>query len=1119
MEPELSIERRIVTVLFADIVGFTTLSERLDAEDVATIQDAYFAGVREVISRYGGRLEKFIGDAAMAVFGLPAAHDDDAERGVRAGLALVASVERLNSTLDLDASQPPLQLRVGVNTGEVVATLSGQGEWRVTGDTVNTAARLQTGARPGGVLLGETTALTVADAIELEDSGPLELKGKAEAVRAWHATSIHSERSRERAMGRLRAPMLGRQAELDLLEEALARLAPGRSERILVVAPPGTGKSRLVAEFAATASTTARVWVAPVRAEPEPSFPAIARLIGAALSSIGLGGEPTLLAMELVKRGASPVRAEVLSDEIAAALGERSSASPAGDREQRFTAWIEALDLLAGGGPSVWILEDLHWAGPDLLAFIDQAHATPSPNGRLVIGTTRPSLLERDPEWCRNSTDERIGLLDLEPLPPGSAGDLIAALVGDALPPDVVERIVIRSDGNPLFIEELLRTWLSIGTLVRDDEGYRLVDTERTVELPTTVQAIYAGQLDDLPSRARLLARRASVAGRVFPTGALPSLEAPAGGMDILRTRALISGPMAADLGPSYAYRHILLRDAGYASLARVERSRLHVRLAGWMEEAAGSRVDQVAASIAGHYEDALAELPTIATTNPALDRKQLRTTAAGWLERAARVALGSAAHAAAREMSRRALDLTPADDWLDRARRVELLGEATGFSGDMDQGSAHYREATDLYRALLQDESATTAAEARSGYGASVLALGTLEIEQLRFRDAEALANAALDAIGPADDLATARLTYLRAWAHVAYQPRPESAPDLNQAIQIAEREGDLNLLLDIQYLVEGLQQETGHITRDEIVRRSDVQAGLALEIGAPRRAATILRMASMQLSETNPTAGSAYLERSARLAEAHGLLEEQAWAHYARSEIDFVRGDWSSATDSALAALEIAEANNYFRPIVRTWMVLSVMALAQGRLDIMRRAKAWFDPRRAGFPDSPFGRFMHTAIDLRFAEAGLMDPFAPGDDLLDAWNEAPGLPSWWAATWTNVGAWIDGHDRDTAREALRRIGGWRRHPFSTPLGIAVEDALIARLRLKDGDLMAALSVAEQALRTAESIPATWTMALCERIRATALVAADRTPEAAQALSHAAFLENDLGVEAPLSA
>ena len=240
--PEVAVERRIVTVLFCDLVGFTSLSEALDAEDVATIQDAYFAMVRETVGRYGGRLEKFIGDAAMAVFGLPRARDGDVERAVKAGLAIVGGIQQIGARLGLDDSA--LRVRVGVNTGEAVTADGGPDSGRVTGDTVNTAARLQTAAEPMTVYVGEATALAVADVADLESAGGLELKGKAEPVPAWIVRGIRAEASRERAMGALRAPTLGREAELAELRAAWHRVAEeasnaGSSSRRLASASRG----------------------------------------------------------------------------------------------------------------------------------------------------------------------------------------------------------------------------------------------------------------------------------------------------------------------------------------------------------------------------------------------------------------------------------------------------------------------------------------------------------------------------------------------------------------------------------------------------------------------------------------------------------------------------------------------------------------------------------------------------------------------------------------------------------------------------------------------------------------------------------------------------------------
>jgi len=378
------VERRIVTVLFADLVGFTSLSERLDAEDVSLIQDAYFDAVRETIERHGGMLEKFVGDAAMAVFGAPRVRDDDAERAVRAGLALVAAVDRLGSSLGLD--EGALRLRVGVNTGEAVYGEATAERGPVTGDTVNVAARLQASAQPGSVAVGGVTALAVAEAVELERVGELELKGKADPVAAWQVLGVYPERSRERALGGLRAPMIGRAEELGKL---IGSLGDG-AQRIVVVAPPGVGKTRLLGEVGAEA--TAR-GAAVLRARLRPDLLSPFEPVGQLVRSLG---NPADVVSRL-----PPGRGEVVRDALAAVIAPVEAASGfAQERDRLFAAWLEGLDALAVGAPAAWLVEDLHWASPDLLAFLDFAGRASRSDGRLVIGTARPALLESAAEWC-----------------------------------------------------------------------------------------------------------------------------------------------------------------------------------------------------------------------------------------------------------------------------------------------------------------------------------------------------------------------------------------------------------------------------------------------------------------------------------------------------------------------------------------------------------------------------------------------------------------------------------------------------------------------------------------------------------------------------------------------
>ena len=490
------VERRIVSVLFADLVGFTSLSERLDAEDVAIIQDAYFAAVRDTVARHGGQLEKFIGDAAMAVYGVPRGRDDDAERAVRTGLALVEAVERLGARLDLDGGD--LRLRVGVNTGEVVHAVDGPDAGRVTGDTVNTAARLQTAAEPGTVLVGEATALAVAEAVEVEAVAPLSLKGKATPVRAFRVVGVRAQRSRELAMGSLRAPTIGRDAQLAELEAALQRATQaGATERWLVLAPPGVGKTRLLEAFAAHVASLEPpplVWRIRLRPEAAGPFDSLRPLAQAALRDAGVPLEGPaagdLLRARLLAAGHADARAAVVADELLGLAGTGpapgAGAAPLTDRAARFAAWLEGLDALGGDRVQVWLVEDLHWAGLDIVAFLDAASAAsdhrgaPDPGhgasllrpGRAGVGRRRPV---HGPAGHRAADAPGPGRSDAGP----SAGRRLAA--GRAGPPHrrALGRQLPVHRGAPADLGRHRRPRAGRAADVRGGRGPRCVATGR----------------------------------------------------------------------------------------------------------------------------------------------------------------------------------------------------------------------------------------------------------------------------------------------------------------------------------------------------------------------------------------------------------------------------------------------------------------------------------------------------------------------------------------------------------------------------------------------------------------------------------------------------------------
>ena len=1092
-----NIERRVVTVLFADLVGFTALSESLDAEDVASVQDAYFSAVRETIRRYGGSLEKFIGDAAMAVFGVPRTREDDAERAVRAGLALAAAVEALGGRVGLDEGR--LRLRVGINTGEVAYAATGPDEGRVTGDTVNTAARLQAAAPEGGVLLGEGTALAVAGVVDVAPARAIELKGKAEPVRASVVLALRPEPSREAAMGRLHAPLVGRERELAAVREALSTLQAGSSRLLLVVAPPGVGKSRFVTEVGSAALAEGLaddVWGTRLRPEGGP-FDALVELLGAALGSrAGDVPERADLERRLVSSGVlAPARAAVVADALLSIAGTGPSAGDEEDPRRRAAAWLDGLDALAAGRALLWIAEDLHWAGPDLLAVLDEAgrRAVLGGGRRLVLAATRPSLLEGSKSL---SAAERF---ELPPLATGDASRLVRTLIGDVLPDDLLASLAERSDGNALFIEELIRTWIAVGTLAVDSDGtWRLTVPAAMVTVPTTVQAVYAAQIDDLPGPARGVVRNASVSGRQFPGAALPSLGVtePEPALARLIETAIVSGPRPDPIqGGLFAYRHALLRDAGYASLARAERARLHVRLARWLERAAGQHSGDLADVIGGHYEAALSSVPALAAEVDAdLDRGAAAALAAEWLERGADRAVRLTAVGSGAELYRRALALTSTGPSLDRARRLTRMGEVLSVGGDKDEAGRWLQEAAETYRSILRTSPRVEdRTGARSGLAEATWHLGRAWREQLRFLDAQHLAEHGLAEIGDAPDGrpdgARARLLLLAAAAEHA-ETEGDTTVRLEEALAIARGAGDRRLELAAMQELSLVDQELG--------RPDPYQApaeAMARELGDWRPVISSIHNRAVALSDRRPTEALALLADAGAIAEARGLSEEMAWNDYARAEALVVAGDLDGAVAACERALAIAERYSYRRAAVRTYFVLIPIAQARGDRGPAVRLVAFNSAQSGAFPDSPYARIMRPALDLHVADLGAGEPYVPEvEPRLHSFDTLPAGASWLLAVERVLKAWSDAGELDGVAEAVRRMEAFWSHPDMSDLARGTVDIFAARLALARGDASEARLRARAAVERLAAIPAPWWTAKAQQVlESTATTGPDR--------------------------
>ena len=504
--PPVAEERKTVTTLFCDLVAFTAMSESADPEDVDAILRQYHAAARKVIESHGGTVEKFIGDAVVGVFGVPAVHEDDPERGVRAGLRIIEALEGMTRP---DGSQ--LEARVGVNTGEALVRLdvdptSGRGF--LAGDAVNVAARLEAAAPPGGVAAGALTHELTARVIEYEQLPSVAAKGKAEPVPAWHALAALARRGIDARTGDL-TPLVGREAELSYLsaifDKAMAQSTP---QLALIVGEPGIGKSRLVRELSALVDArpqmiTWRQGYCPPFGESI-SYWALAEIVK---GHAGIHDTDDASAVEAKLEAVLPSGPdrEWFRQRLGALLG---LAAPDASREENFAAWLRFFEDVAAGRPTVLVFEDLHWADEALLAFLEHLTTHVASVPLMIVETTRPELFERYPSFARGG---RLNRLQLEPLSAAETTRLVAGLLGESDDrAGVIGRVVERCDGNPFYAEQSVRL---------------LSDTEMDAQVPDSVHAVIAARLDALTAEQKALLADAAVVGSVFWDGVLTAME------------------------------------------------------------------------------------------------------------------------------------------------------------------------------------------------------------------------------------------------------------------------------------------------------------------------------------------------------------------------------------------------------------------------------------------------------------------------------------------------------------------------------------------------------------------------------------------------------------------
>jgi class 3 adenylate cyclase/tetratricopeptide (TPR) repeat protein len=702
-EPE---ERKVVTVLFADLVDFTRRAGRLDPEEVRGLLGPYYARLRSELERFGGTVEKFIGDAVVALFGAPAAHGDDPERGVRAGLAIREAIAELN------ASDPQLDLhvRIAVTTGEAVVALSArpsEGEGMAAGDVLNTAARLQAAAPEDGILVDAATYRATAEVVEYREAEPVVAKGKRMPIPVWEAVAPQRQPAPE-ALQRRRGQFVGRGGELDALRSALARAKDERSVQLVtLVGEPGIGKSRLLFELrrATAADPEHPVWQLG-RCLPYGegvTFWALGEMVKARaeiLETDAAEDAEAKLRATVEAAIADPVEGSWIESHLRALVGLGGEVEIRGDRRsEAFAAWRRFHEALAARHPLVLAFEDLHWADDGLLDFIDHLVEWTNEAPLLVACTARPELLERRPGW--SETRDNAFTIPLSVLTDEETGLLVGSLLEEiVLTEPAQEALLAQAGGNPLYAGEYVRMLADRGP---GELGHG------DLPLPDSVQAIIAARLDALPPVEKGLLQDAAVIGKAFWAGALVGL----GGTPRWKVEELLLSlerkgfvrrvPRSSVARETqYAFWHLLLRDVAYGQIPRGRRGDKHRLAAEWIESLNPERAEDRADMLAHHYLSAL-ELARASGRETALlaERAGLALREAG--DRAA----GLNAFPAAVRYYRGALDLWPEDD-VERPQLLLHYGEAR-FHAEA-AGADVLAEARDAFLALGDRESAAEA-------------------------------------------------------------------------------------------------------------------------------------------------------------------------------------------------------------------------------------------------------------------------------------------------------------------------------------------------------------------------------------------------------------------------
>jgi class 3 adenylate cyclase/tetratricopeptide (TPR) repeat protein len=933
-------ERRKATVLFADLSGYTAVAERMDPEAVKSFTDRALQRLGKEVVRYGGTVDKYIGDNVMAVFGAPVAHEDDPERAVRAGLAMQAAMDEVNKEIDT-ADDVSFSLRVGINSGDVLAGQVGDG-YTVIGDTVNVAARLQAAARPGSVTVGEMTHRLTRGTIEFDELEPLSLKGKSEPVPAWEAVRLMVSGTGTRG-ARAAAPLIGREDESDLLLSLFDRVvSEGRPHLVTVIGQAGVGKSRLLRELATHISeredkVAFRVGHCPAYGaglaywalgeiirgqfeivdtdDSEVAWTKLHHGIEATISDQETDEAPERLAATIAR----PLGIDPPSPH-ATTTGVHEAEDPQQMRDRLFSAIRSLIEGASRRWPVVIAIEDIHWADEGMLDLIEYlARWVRGP--ALIVCLARDELLDRRVGWGggrRNATT-----IALEPLTQSETRELVAALLpgGNGAMTngggDLVPQVAERSAGNPLFAEEMINR-------IRE-EGSKDVQT-----LPDTVHAVLAARLDSLSQQERRVLQHASVVGQTFWGGSLAGVEVEegidlGGALAALEEKDLVVSSAGSRLAGEheYAFKHVLIRDVAYSTLPKSVRARKHAQVGAFIEELAADRSEGVVAMVADHYGRAAA-LGADADVEPAeLERINHKALAA--LEAAGDGAAALYSNQEALGHYEIALSLKRELDPATRARVAEKLGDVALRLGRVDQATEVWEQCLDFHR---REEDLSRVGDLHRKIGAGLWHKGDREGSIEHYQKGIDLLK---------DGPPCLELVRLYEEAASLYMHTGDNMLAIyasEKALRLAERLGEAAAASRAHGI---FGRVFGRIGDSERARQNlERSVELARESDPAEAVRALLTLGyHLEISEADyEGAGAAYTE-ALELAEQTGDLPSKVELHAALAQLAAHSGDWETVATEAEASGSLAEREGLTGKLCFPYMMRGMLRWREGNFD----------------------------------------------------------------------------------------------------------------------------------------------------------------------------------------